>query len=272
MAIKKIRERNKLCFCGSGKQIKKCCLTEKQQLIKQDLDKQKEHKDWVSWNERVFSKGSFFAEIQSTNGISRSMKVCNASITKNGVTTTLFEDEITLSVNSVTGDKIGESSAIFIVPQDNNKSAKIKISGNASVVNKKEHYNINIINNKKKLKCKSNNGLSATLRIGKQIDENFDYFDVIFGLAGKEEIANSEGVKNRPHVTFYPSGNGKFIRLSNYPCDFESELGYCPNGNDIFPSKLVIHIKDFFEKLVLNFKFNQQINKVILESALFESY
>lgn len=269
--MKKVRERNKLCYCGSGKKIKQCCLTEKQKLIKQDLDKQKEHQDWESWCERV-SKGSFFAEIRSTDGDleSSSMKVMSSSIINNGVKTTLFDDEITLSVNSVNDYKTGESSAIFIVPQDNKKSAKIKISGNASVINNKEYYNINIINNKKELKCKSNNGLSATLRIGKQRDGNFDFFDVIFGLAGKKEIVNSKGVKNRPHVAFYPNGNGKFIRLSDYLCEFESELGYCPKNNDIFPSKLTICVKDFSEKLVLSFKFDSQLKKVILEHAYFE--
>jgi hypothetical protein len=271
--MRKIRERNKLCHCGSGKKIKKCCLTESQNIINKNIDTQKVHKEqqeWNQWCEKI-SELPFRAEIRSTNGASLSMRVTNASVTKDGIKKKLFEDDITLSVNSTNGDTLEESYAIFSVPQNNKKSSEIKLGGNACVENKKEHYSISLYGDKKKIKVESRKGLFASIKISTQRNAGFDYFSIYYGKKGKIEVKNSDGLKNRPHVDFYPSGNGKYIRLSGYPCDFESDLEYCPKENNIFPSKLTIKIKEFYEKLILEFKFYQERNTVILENAYFTS-
>ena len=66
----------------------------------------------------------FRAEVSSVDGSSSSMKVQNAKIVVDGVETTLLDDEITLSTNTVEGDKTNRSTSILSIPVDNNSSPK----------------------------------------------------------------------------------------------------------------------------------------------------
>ena len=223
--------------------------------------------EWNELAEKV-SKLPFRAEITSKDGSEGSMKFTSAKIIRDGQEEILFNDEIELKTNSISGDNIEHSKAIFIAPQ-NNEKPKIMIEGNASVSNINDIIDISLAENKKKLKVKSESGLWASAKIGLQRDTGKKYFQLFFGIEGKEEKIDSSGMKNRPHIDFLPSGNGKFIRLSGYNCQLEFESGYDKKKKIIFPSTAKILIEDHSENLELYFEY--EADNAILREMKFKN-
>jgi len=244
--------RNEICPCGSGLKFKKCCFLKDKE--KPAFNNQKEWNDWCE----IVSKLPFRAEITSENGSEHSMKVTSAKIIRNGNEEILFEDEIELKTNTIVGDKFEHSKAIFIVPQ-NNKEPIIKTIGNASVSNNNFINNISIEGNHKKLKVKSISGLFASTKIGLQRDTQQKYFQLFFGVEGKEEKIESSGMKDRPHIDFFPNANGKFIRLSSYKCQLDFNSGYDKINKIIYPSFVNILIEDYNENLEIEFKYENNV-------------
>jgi len=202
----------------------------------------------------------FRAEVTTKNGEISSMVVSDAKVIIDGVETTLLDDEITISSNSADGDKTNHSSASISIPVKNSEAPEIKTEGNASVTNTTSNYHIEIKDNPKKLKIKSESGLFAIVRIKEQRDTNSLYYDIYFGKKGKEESVDDSGQKNRPHIALYPDGNGKFIRLSGYKCNLKSNLNYCPSNKTIYPSSIEIHSIQHSETIAMNFQFNENSN------------
>lgn len=211
------------------------------------------------------------AEITSKEGTSSSMKVSNARITKDGIETTLLDEEITLSTNTTDGDKTSGASARLSIPVNRQFKPEILTKGNASVTNTTSVYDIEILNNPKNgLKIDSETGLFAVIRVKSQRDKGFEYFDVLFGPKGQSELINEKGEKERPHIAFYSEGNGKFIRLSGYDWELTSKLEYDPASKNIYPSCIEIYSDEHSEKIVMDFEFNSDERKVTLKDAYFE--
>lgn len=211
------------------------------------------------------------ATITSSDGTASSMKIGKAVIIRDGVERVIFEDEITLSTNTIEGEKIENSSASISVPSRADLEPKIETKGNASVTNRDSIYSLEIHGKPKKLKIASRGGLFAVVMIRRQRNEGFSYFDVLFGREGESEAVDSSDKKNRPHISFHPDGNGKFIRLSNYRCTLHGDLAYDPATKSISPAKCIIEVRDFSERIVMNFEFNSEQKKVTLKEAFFES-
>jgi hypothetical protein len=217
-----------------------------------------------------------FARVISKEGESASLLISHASITKNGVTKTLLNDDIEISTNKVPGDITKDSTALLTLPIDQNKKSTIHTFGNASVNNKGEYFDLEIKNNVRALSIKSSSDLFAIIRISEQRDQNFKFFSILFGVAGKKENINEQGRKNRSDVAIFSNGNGKFIRLSDTNGDFnpnwtiENTMIYDPIDKNIYPSRLVISSIDHSEKLILSFNFHTETKKVILEDGSFE--
>lgn len=253
--MKRKTSTNYPCPCGSGKKYNKCCMNKQKGL--------NDHYQKVQNNELPFT-----GYISTTDGKPASMKASRASIIRDGVETVLFEGDMTLSVNSVNGDSVPNSSAMFSVPPQG--KPEIKIIGNASANSPTEQIiQLEIKNPKKELKVKSPNGLYAIIRLRKQIDADFLFLDILFGVKGQSETVDENGRKDRTHIAFYPDGTGKFIRISSHQCELESELGYQSSSKSIFPSKITIHSLDFNEKLVLLFDYSPLYNQAILADAMF---
>jgi hypothetical protein len=256
---------NEKCPCGSGLKYKKCCkFNEKQQKATQTP--QSEWNDWIT----KVSNLPFRAEIRTENGASGSMMVNSASVTKDGAVQELFNDQITLSINQGEGDKMENSYAIISIPQDKKAKPEIQIVGNAYVKNTTEPYNIAIKDSPRELKIKSPNGLFAIIKIVLRRDCGFNCFDLLFGEAGRKEIKNEDGIKERPHLTIFPDGNNKFFRLVGYKCKMEGKLEYEASDKTIYPINSIIVFDEYSEKLVLSFTYKKDINTIELYSAKFE--
>jgi hypothetical protein len=255
--------RNEPCDCGSGKKYKKCCLVNP--------------KPQKSLYEKLMTEDTHaFARIISKDGESSSMEISHTSVTKNGVTTILQDEVISLSTNTIQGDNTEEASAMLSIPIDLKSSSKILTSGNATVLNGQEHFVIQIIDNQKKLSLKSTNGLFASIKVSNQKDSNFNYLTILFGVKGQKEFINEDGRKNRSDIALYPSGNGKFIRLSDNVGEFdptwtfENNLTYDPSEKTIYPSQILISSSKYSEKLTLKFEFDSSKKTVVLTEGTFE--
>lgn len=253
--MKKKTSNNYPCSCGSGKKYNKCC------MIKQN-----------SLNElyRKFSNNElpFTGYISTTDGTPASMKAQRASIISDGVETVLFDGDMTLSLNSVGGDVIQNSSVTFSIPPQG--KPEIKILGNASAISQTEQRCfVEFKNQKKEIKVESPKGLFAIIRLKKQGDADFLFLDILFGVKGQSETIDENGRKDRTHISFYPDGTGKFIRISSRHCELESELGYQPSSRSIFPSKITVFSPEFSEKLIMLFDYSPNENKAILTDATF---
>jgi hypothetical protein len=260
---------NGICACGSGKKYKKCCklIIATERNIQQKA--QTAQNDWNAWIERVSSL-PFTAVISTENGTQGSMMVESASITKDGITTELFNDPITLSTNQCDGDQTDQSSASICISQDLETKSGAQIIGNANVKNKKSHYDIGISGNPKNLKVKSPQGLFAIIKIIARRDCGFNCFDILFGEAGREEIISHDGIKQRPHLTIFPDGNNKYFRLAGYKCNMEAKLQYEPNEKSIHPLEYCITFDDYSEKLLLSFMYSKDEDRVVLINATFQ--
>lgn len=211
----------------------------------------------------------FRAEIASENGEPSSMQVYNAKVVSDGVETVLFEDEITLSTNGAEGDSTMKSSATFVVPVRNDKAPEILLKGNATASNEQPYFAIAIKDNRKQIKIKSDTGLFAVIRVVKQRDSDFQYFDLLFGQKGQLERRDEKGDKMRPHIAFYPTGNGKFVRLGGFDCEVKGELGYDVKGKTIYPSAISVVSGGYSETISLNFDYNKENKIIVLTGAVF---
>ena len=93
-------------------------------------------------------------------------------------------------------------------------------------------------------------------------------FDLIFGERGKTENLDGAGEKQRPHLVFYPDGNGAFIRLAGHDCEIESEMHYNSTEKQIVPSALRIKSNLYKELILIEFSMKDK-NHVILDKMSF---
>ena len=260
-------ENNEKCPCGSDLKYKKCC---KLKTVKNNPQTpQMKQNEWNDWMERV-SKLPFTAQMRSENGASNSMIVNSARVTKNGITTELLNDPITLSTNVGESEKTEKSYASLSIPQNKDSKPEILTGGNANVKNNSRPYNISIKDNPKELKIKSPNKLFAIIKIVPRRDCGFNCFDLLFGESGRKEVLNEDGVKQRPHMTIFPDGNNKFFRLAGYKCKLEGKLKYGSNDKTIYPLESLIIFDEYSETLVLSFNFTKDTNTVELIKAEFK--
>ncbi len=186
----------------------------------------------------------FRAEITSKDGSSSSMEVSNVTVIRDGVATTLVDERLVLSTNSIEGDKTGHAAATISVPVDGRSPGTITTIGNASVTNDGTPPRISIEGGKKKLRATCPGGLFAVARIATQRDTGSGYFDFLFGRSGDAETTDEAGRKNRSHVAIHPDGNGKFIRLSGHACDLQGDSEYDATARTVRPRVIRIRSTD----------------------------
>jgi len=255
--------RNNRCPCGSGAKYKDCCIKKsKSGLVL------KSQNDWNKWVEKV-SKLPFRAEVSSADGAEVSMKVSSAKVIRGDSEEILFNDEIEISTNKTSGDSTKSSKATFIVPQGDESQPEIATIGNASVSNAKETLSLSLLNNTRKMRAKSQGNLWASAKIGLQRNTGQQFFQLFFGVEGEKEEIDDSGMKNRPHIDFYPSGSGKFIRISGYKCELHSKQGYSKIDKLIFPREVRIVLEENHDELFLKFIFEG--NMAILAEIKFKN-
>ncbi|WP_221932055.1 YecA family protein [Flavobacterium restrictum] len=261
--------RNDKCGCGSGKKYKYCCLKSDVPTMTNSSKSSKSLYDKIVEGEIPFT-----SRIISKEEEPFSMVISKASVTINGITKTLIDEEITLSTNTVSGDKTEESATLISIPTSDSSKGTIKTFGNAQVLNGQEYLDIEINTSNNKMSLRSPNGLFASLKITKQRDSGFNFLTILFGVKNNTEFVNEEGRKNRSDIAIYPNGNGKFIRLSDKNGDFDStweisnEITYETDKKVMYPSTITLSSKIHTEKLILNF--NYQNGKVQLINGNFE--
>jgi len=216
----------------------------------------------------------FTARIISKDGEASSMVISEASVTINGRTKILIDEDITLSTNTVSGDKTEESVTLISIPITDSSKDTIKTTGNAQVLNNQEYLDIEINTSNNEMSSRSSNGLFASLKITEQRDLEFNFLTILFGVKNNKEFVNEEGGKNRSDIAIYPNGNGKFIRLSDKNGDFDStweianEITYESDKKIMYPSAITLSSKMHTEKLILNFNYHN--GKVQLIDGKFE--
>lgn len=253
--------RNEKCSCGSDKKYKYCCIV-KNESVKSLFQKIKD------------GELPFYSRIISKDGESSSMEISSASVTINGETKILIDEKITLSTNTVNGDKTDDSVSLIKIPIIDSSKGIIETIGNAQIVNDQGYLDIEINSTNNKMSLKSPNGLFASLKISKQRDLEFNFLTILFGVKGITEFVNDKGRKNRSDIAIYPSGNGKFIRLSDENGELDtnweisSEIIYETEKKIMYPSTLTLSSKLYKEKLILNFTYDNE--KVKLMDGTFE--
>ena len=246
---------NMLCHCGSGKKYKRCCRA-KDEGMRNLFEK------------LASGQLPFTAQIRSHSGESSSMEVHHASMTQDGRTTVLLDEKITLSTNSTSGDKTTTSAASISIPTDGFSLGAIRTVGNASVSNIANHPKISLAAGVKKLKATSESGLFVVARTGLQRDTQIEYFDFLFGVSGQTERVDDSGEKQRPHITIYPDGNGKFIRLTGHSCEIESDMQYSSEARQVLPQLLRIKSLDTGQTIEVVFS-TEAPNVVVLNELHF---
>ena len=256
--------RNDLCHCGSGKKYKNCCWKHDNVRV---LDG-----DQALFQKIANGEIPYKAEISSSSDNPLSMQISNVRVVKDGIEHILLDDEIELSINTVDGKKMNNSSASFTIPVNTKSTSQIHTTGNARVCNSENEqttYTLTLNNAKKKLKIRdTERGLSATAYIGRQRDKGFNFFNLLFSISGQAETIDSTGKKHRPHIAFYPDGNNKYIRLSGFRCELRNEMTYDPERKSIYPSKVVITLQDYDATLIVNFDIDG--DSIVLQDMYFE--
>lgn len=210
----------------------------------------------------------FRAEIISVSGEALSMEVHHASMTQDGITTVLLDEKLTLSTNSTSGNKTTASTASITIPTNGLALGTIRTVGNASVSNIASHPKISLAAGVKKLKATSESGLFVIARTGLQRDTQNEYFDFLFGVSGQTEGVDDAGEKQRPHITIYPDGNGKFIRLAGHNCEIESDMQYSSAARQVCPQ--LLRIKSLDTGQTIEVVFSTEIpNMVVLNELRF---
>lgn len=208
------------------------------------------------------------ARVISENGEPSSMQVGKVVVTQGGVERVLSEEMLTLTTNSVSGDKTQKSMARFSLPVDGS-TGSISTVGNATVSNGTLPLSLRLSGGSKKLKASSPSGGFAVAQIRLQDDTQLEYFDFLFGAKGQTEFVDDTGRKNRPHVALHPDGNGKFLRLADNGCEIATEQEYFAAAKSIVPCKVKIRSPHFSETLVA--EFTASGGAVELMSIAFES-
>jgi hypothetical protein len=253
--------RNAPCKCGSGKKYKKCCLNSF--ASRKNLG-----------NKLITGDMNVFARVISSDGEASSFEIAKMSITKDGVETVLIDEEINLRTNSIPEDTTSNSVAIISIPVNDNSKGNVTTIGNAEVSNKQKNKELRIDGGNNKLKINSPQGRFAVIKISTQRSTNSEYLSIFFGIRGQVEFTNSQGRKNRSHVDLFPSGNTKFIRLSDEDGNFdetwtiENKINYLPQQKAMCPLSVTISSTNHEEKLTLNFRNEENIT--ILISGTFE--
>jgi hypothetical protein len=233
------RRANLPCGCGSGKPYKRC------------------HRDKDKGMQELFRKIQagelpITAQMRSENSEPSSMQVGRIVVTHGGVERVLSEEMLTLTTNTVPGDKTQKSMARVSLPVDGSMGS-ISTFGNATVCNGALPLNLRLSGGSKKLKASSHSGGFAVARIGRHNDTQQEFFDFLFGYDGQSEVVDGSGRKNRSHVALHPDGNGRFLRLEGNGCEIATEQGYTAAANSIVPRKVVIRSPQFTEILVAEF-------------------
>lgn len=205
--------RNHPCHCGNGKKYKNCHLI---------LEEQKEsaQRNWASWTKKIQP----FARISSSGSEPSSFTIERKATIEDGIQTVHLDKEVTLSVNTIKEEgsiEERDSMALITFPKGKRETGEIVVKGNASISNDSKPCAIDILCNDKI----ESTGLFAKIRKKHQRSGNYDFFDILFGANGNQESTNPEtGEKDRPHIAFYPDGNGKYVRLSGYKCTLEGNM------------------------------------------------
>ncbi len=180
------------------------------------------------------------------------MQVGQVVVTQGGVERVLSEEMLTLTTNSVSGDKTQKSMASVSLPVDGSKGS-ISTVGNATVSNGALSLSLRLSGGSKKLSAASPSGGFAVAQVRLQRDTQLEYFDFLFGSKGQPEVVDETGRKNRPHVALHPDGNGKFLRLEGDGCEIATEQDYSAASKTIVPRKVRIRSPRFSETLVAEF-------------------
>lgn len=241
--------RNNPCNCWSGKKYKHCC------WLKIDYSME------ILQRKLVNNELPFFARIVSPDWESSSMRIQGASITRNWVETRIFEDEVTLSTNSIEMDGENISSSAMITIPINNKKPIISISGNASVDNNQEFFRIKPLDSKKWMKIKGEN-LFARIKTCKREAPYPDFFDILFWDPLKWW--------RHTHIAFHPDWNGRYVWFRNYKCSMANTLNYDTTQKTILPSEVTIEVQDFSEKLCIQFEGNNKEKIIGISKAYFK--
>ena len=211
---------------------------------------------------------SFFARVSSAAGANSGIVVSDVSITRYGKKTVLLDEEITISTNSVAGDKTESSVAAISIPVDGTSHGSIWLSGNASVSNGSASAELALHGDTNKMKADSRTGLFAIARVRTQRNTGQQYFDLLFGITGQPEVLDAAGVKQRPHIAIRPDGNGSFLRLAGHSCELETEMTYHSAARQVTPK--VVRIRSIEHQEVLELEFAQKSSgKLILKEIRF---
>jgi hypothetical protein len=208
------------------------------------------------------------ARIVSQSGDAASMEIHQASITQGEKTVVLLDDKVTLSTNSTPGDKAPSSVASISIPADGTSKGTIRTVGNASVSNSTLPKKVALAGTAKKLKRVSPSGVFVVARTGIQRDSQIEYFDFLFGISGQSEDIDESGKKQRPHITIYPDGNGKFFRLSGHNCEIEGDMQYSAEVQRVLPEQFRIKSIDFNETIEVEFS-TENPDEVVLSEIRF---
>lgn len=244
-----------LCHCGSGKKYKRCCRV-KDEGMRNLFEK------------LATGQLPLRAAIISESGEASSMDVHHASMMKDGKVTVLLDEKITLSTNSTSGDKTTASAASISIPTDGLSLGAIRTIGNASVSNISDYPKISLAAGVKKIKATSELGLFVVARTRLQRNTQIEYFDFLFGVRGQTESVDDSGEKQRPHITIYPDGNGKFIRLSGHNCEIESDMQYSSESRQVLLQQLRIKSLDTGQVIMVVFSMENP-NVVVLNELRF---
>jgi hypothetical protein len=262
--------RNSLCYCGKlnkyGKPIKykRCCMSKDQaKLVKNQVNPIQSLRQKIESGEIPF-----FARVRSVDGEQGGVEISHVSVTRNGQTTELLNDDIKLATNTVKGDLTSASVAMISIPIDGRSQGTIRTVGNATVSNPAEPLQIKLKDNKKDMKQKSDFGLWVNARIGLHRDTQTYSFEFIFGVQGQKEEVDETGRKNRTHISICPDGNGKFLRLAGN-CEIEGEMLYFAASRRVQPNCIRIKSSDFKEILEVTFLYDDSNNIVCLEAMHF---
>lgn len=221
------------------------------------------------WIEKVANLPARMETITKA-GTEASSELHKVEIVKDSVRSVVFDDQVVLNTNDAKSDtKPDRSSAMISIPIETQDKIKAKTTGNASVSIDYPFPNISLFDGMKKLKSKSESGMFATVRIRNQRDGDHDYFDVYFGEDGRRETVGPNGVKDRPHISFFPDANLKYVRLNDYRCQLSGELEFDREKNELSHAKSIIQCLVFEENLTLTFDLNTQKNILVLVSIEF---
>jgi len=192
------------------------------------------------------------AHVISEHGEPSTMQVGKVVVTQGGIQRVLSQEMLTLTTNSVSGDKTQMSVARVSLPVDGS-TGSISTVGNATVSNSASPLSLRLRSGSTKLKASSPSGGFAVAQVKLQRDTQLEYFDFLFGSKGQSEAINDSGRKNRSHVALHPDGNGKFLRLEGGGCEIATEQDYLSVPQSIVPRKVKIRSPQFSETLVAEF-------------------